>query len=589
MNEQKALELLDLEPGASASEIRRAYQEIYNELQIRLTNAPTEHQKELYRKRLAAVEDAYIFFGGESEEDLSELPSMGPVEHLPEGKVQASKPQRVSESAALEILGLSKPFSKGRLLDAYKGKKEDFEKGLKVAPNNQIKTAFQKSLDDLENAFSLLETLVSSPPPKVETVKQSSPNKKASPLIWSIPVLIIIIAGIWFFTPKGEEQDEISQELRDEFIKAKSQADILAEKKYWDQALEKYKEAYGLLADTEVIDSIRIIGQRLETIVLDAKAKEQAATESKDWAAAQRANSTAGYLDFIKKHPSGAYTSQAEEKVNMLEKHINSNSNKNHISSTAQKTNTQEPIAEIKKKTRAQIIEEIERNMVFVQGGTFTMGCTSEEQACKDDAKPSHQVTVNDFRIGKFEITQEQWEAIMGTTARQQHEKSGYEFPFDFPEGPRFPMYYVKWSQAQEFIHKLNQITGKNYRLPTEAEWEYAARGGNQSKNFKFSGSNKLNEVGWFAGNSSKAQEVGSKKPNEIGIYDMSGNVREWCRDDMRDYTSSPVHNPEGPDRTGRVLRGGDIVVDEDICSVFFRVRSTPEFYYWYVGFRLAL
>ncbi|EKB51119.1 energy transducer TonB [Cecembia lonarensis] len=318
MTEQKALELLDLEPGASASEIRRAYQEIYNELQIRLTNAPTEHQKELYRKRLAAVEEAYLFLGGESEEDLSELPSMGPVENTSEEKAQAFKPQHLSEAAALELLGISKPFSRGKLIDAYKDKKEGFEKGIKVAPNNEIKNAFQKSLVDLENAFSLLEPLAERPtpvPPKPEPSKSKPEKKKASPLLWAIPALLFLAAGIWFYLTKGEKRDEISQEVKEEFIKVKSQADLLAEKQYWDQALEKYEEAYGLLADTEVGDSMRSIGQRLEAMALDAKAEEQALA----WAIAQRANSTSAYEDFINKYPSGTYTAQAEQKIRDLE------------------------------------------------------------------------------------------------------------------------------------------------------------------------------------------------------------------------------------------------------------------------------
>lgn len=263
MNEQKAFELLDLEPGASASEIRRAYQEIYNELQIRLTNAPIEHQKELYRKRLTAVEEAYLFLGGESEEDLSELPSMGPVETASEEKAQASKP--MSEAAALELLGLSKPFSRGKLMDVYKEKKEDFERGFKSAPNKAIKDSFQQLLKELEIAFRLLEPLAESPaPPRPEPSKPQPEKKKASLLLWAIPVLLLLAVGIWFFLPKGEKQDEISQEVKEEFIKVKSQANLLAEKQHWDQALEKYQEAYALISDAEVQDSIKSINIRLD-------------------------------------------------------------------------------------------------------------------------------------------------------------------------------------------------------------------------------------------------------------------------------------------------------------------------------------
>ncbi|MFD2202053.1 SUMF1/EgtB/PvdO family nonheme iron enzyme [Shivajiella indica] len=573
MTEQKALELLDLEPGATASEIRRAYQVIYNELQIRLTNAPTEHQKELYRKRLAAVEDAYIFFGGESEEDLSELPSMGPVEHLPEGKVQASKPQRVSESAALEILGLSKPFSKGRLLDAYKGKKEDFEKGLKVAPNNQIKTAFQKSLDDLENAFSLLETLVSSPPPKVETVKQSSPNKKASPLIWSIPVLIIIIAGIWFFTPKGEEQDEISQELRDEFIKAKSQADLLAEQQDWNQALEKYQEAYALLADTQVSDSIKSMEKRL-ALVASSTQKE---TEAKDWAATQKTNSTTGYLNFIKKYPSGTFTALAEQKIKELETDLRNKASVNTLKvpqETTAKTPNNIPLP--------NVLQELERNMVFIQGGIFTMGCTPEQSTdCDEDEKPTHRLTMDSFRLGKYEVTQSQWVSVMRSN------------PSKFKGCDNCPVENISWHDIQEFISNLNKITGKNYRLPSEAEWEYAARGGNQSQGNIYSGGNKLNDVAWNSGNSgNKTHQVGQKNPNELGLYDMSGNVHEWCNDwyEKKYYANSPEQNPKGPSNgSTRVRRGGSWDDVGYYNRVSDRFDVNPGNRVGTVGFRLAL
>ena len=218
-------------------------------------------------------------------------------------------------------------------------------------------------------------------------------------------------------------------------------------------------------------------------------------------------------------------------------------------------------------------------DMVFVQGGTFTMGCTPEQGSdCYSDEKPAHQVTVSSFYIGKYEVTQEQWKMIMGSN------------PSNF-KGDNLPVESVSWYDVQEFIRKLNAQTGKQYRLPTEAEWEFACRGGLQSAHYKYSGSNNLNDIAWYSDNSGKTTHpVGTKSPNELGIYDMNGNVWEWCDDWYGAYSSGAQTNPQGTaSGSYRVFRGGSCYCIARYARVSNRFNSTPDFRnYNLLGFRLA-
>ena len=217
-------------------------------------------------------------------------------------------------------------------------------------------------------------------------------------------------------------------------------------------------------------------------------------------------------------------------------------------------------------------------DMIYVAGGTFTMGATAEQgYDAESDEKPTHSVTVSDFYIGKYEVTQAQWKAIMGSSP-------------SYFKGDNLPVENVSWNNIQEFITKLNAQTGKKFRLPTEAEWEYAARGGNQSKGYKYSGRNSISEVAWYDGNSGgKTHPVGQKSPNELGIYDMSGNVFEWCGDWYSSYSSSSQTNPTGSSSgSSRVLRGGSWYLNAGGCRVSNRNISTPDSRSNYNGFRLA-
>ena len=225
-----------------------------------------------------------------------------------------------------------------------------------------------------------------------------------------------------------------------------------------------------------------------------------------------------------------------------------------------------------------ETINNLNLQMVAVQGGTFTMGCTSEQGSdCEDDEKPAHQVTVSSFYIGKYQVTQAQWRAVMGNN------------PSAF-KGDNLPVERVSWDDVQEFIRKLNAQTGKQYRLPTEAEWEFTARGGIKSQGYKYSGSNNLYDVAWYADNcGGTTHPVGTKSSNELGIYDMSGNVCEWCNDWEGRYSSTAQTNPQGASSGSyRVYRGGDYFRDAQRARVSGRVFNISNFVAPFVGFRLA-
>ena len=222
--------------------------------------------------------------------------------------------------------------------------------------------------------------------------------------------------------------------------------------------------------------------------------------------------------------------------------------------------------------------------MVYVKGGTFMMGATAEQGSDADDnEKPTHLVTLSNFRICKHEVTQTEWEAVMGTN------------PSKF-KGVNRPVESVSWEDCQTFIRKLNQLTGKQYRLPTEAEWEYAARGGQRSQGYKYSGSNIVDRVAWFRKNSydkgASSPDYGThavmmKQANELGLYDMSGNVWEWCSDWYVGYISTAQRRLSLV--SDRVNRGGGWDADEWYCRVSFRCGSMPDYRDIYLGFRLAL
>lgn len=215
--------------------------------------------------------------------------------------------------------------------------------------------------------------------------------------------------------------------------------------------------------------------------------------------------------------------------------------------------------------------------MICVEGGTFQMG-SNESDACKDE-RPVRLVTLNNYYIGQTEVTQALWQAVMDGN------------PSKFQGDGQLPIESISWEDCQTFIKKLNQLTGQRFRLPTEAEWEYAARGGKYSKGYKYSGSNTLGDVAWYTDNSGgKTHPVASKHANELGLYDMSGNVEEWCQDWYGTYPSSSQINPTGPNSGScRLHRGGSWNNYYRSCRISLRSESVPLYQKFNLGLRLAM
>ena len=236
------------------------------------------------------------------------------------------------------------------------------------------------------------------------------------------------------------------------------------------------------------------------------------------------------------------------------------------------------PVDERKAKSTA---DSIIAHMVLVDGGTFVMGSDDYEHDYQIVESPAHKVTLSPFHICKYEVTQKEWETIMG------------ENPSTFQdESPNNPVETVSWLDCQVFIKRLNEISGKKFRLPTEAEWEFAARGGNKSHGYKFSGSDDHNEMGCIYTPFEQAtQEVGLLKPNELGLYDMSGNVNEYCSNVFEEYTAEDQVDPKGTNGLSkyRVARGGGWCNARRNCTVTTRLKISKDHRPNGVGLRLAM
>ena len=261
----------------------------------------------------------------------------------------------------------------------------------------------------------------------------------------------------------------------------------------------------------------------------------------------------------------------------------NQQSSNTYVASSSNNSSGTPSVASGSNAISIPVKDGISIEMVKVEAGTFMMGATSEMKDSYDDPysdeKPVHQVTLtNDYYMGKYEVTQALWQAVMGSN------------PSNF-KGDNLPVEKVSWNDCQEFISKLNSLTGRKFRLPTEAEWEYAARGGKKSRGYQYSGSSNISDVVWYKDNSAnKTHPVGTKQANELGIYDMSGNVWEWCSDRYGSYSSFSQTNPTGSySGAFRVLRGGGWGSFAWFCCLSFRRNFAPDFRHYDLGLRLAL
>jgi formylglycine-generating enzyme required for sulfatase activity len=311
-------------------------------------------------------------------------------------------------------------------------------------------------------------------------------------------------------------------------------------------------------------------------------AREKAADDA--WEITRAADSKAAYETFIKKYPDSRYLRAARDRIAAIDKAAEpAPGSLAPGSGTTTKPASKLPAA----------IQQLETDMIPVTGGTFTMGWQSgRDGSGYDDEKPAHQVSVRNFSIGRYEVTQAQWRAVMGSDPPELYNKGCDQCPVE----------RVSWNDIQDFLKKLNSLTGKRYRLPTEAEWEYAARGGNRSGSYLYSGSNNIDAVAWYddnakSGNTNGAEKttrpVGGKKANELGLYDMSGNVWEWCEDDWHgNYQGAPTDGRawvDSPRGSYRVYRGGGWFNDAGHCRAAYRGYNSPTLRNNGLGFRLAL
>ena len=402
--------------------------------------------------------------------------------------------------------------------------------------------------------------------------------------------------------PEGEYIEEAKTALAKAEKAGDDAAWKVAEETNDETAYQAYLDEYNKGAYRKQAE------QKIKDLKNQAANAEQRKRDDAAWQTAQGNNTIYSYNKYLSDFPSGKYRRTAQRErdkldqaekdrkdynawttakntntIDAYDKYLDDYRYGKYRSEAIQKRNTLKPKPPVTTPTTTKEKDPFRNEMAYVAGGTFKMGCDDTRDAnCNDDEKPVHTVTVSSFNIGRTEVTQAQWRAVMGSDPPE----------LKFKGCDQCPVEKVSWNDIQEFLKKLNAQSGKSYRLPTEAEWEYAARGGNKSNGYKYSGSNTIDDVAWYDGNSgSKTHPVKTKKGNELGIYDMSGNVWEWCQDTWHsDYTGAPTNGRAwvSSGETRRVLRGGSWSSFAYYCRSAFRFNVNPTYRIYYYGFRLA-
>ena len=368
-----------------------------------------------------------------------------------------------------------------------------------------------------------------------------------------------------------EEAERKGREEAEQKAREEAEAKVLAQAKAMIEAERKAREA----AETKAAEAAR----KAEA---EREAREQAERIAREKAEAERvAREEAARIAREK--------AETERKVKAEAEFINNlNGDTTVMPSCSTEAGSKRQKSE-RKAVKNFHIGGVSFDMIWVEGGTFCMGATLEQgDDAYGDEEPVHSVTLSGYYIGKTEVTQALWESVMCSNPSTIQDND-------------LPVENVSWDDCQEFIRKLNSLTGQNFRLPTEAEWEFACRGGNNSRGYKYSGGNDIDNVAWNTDNSGRktwlrgisgrrVHHVATKLPNELGIYDMSGNVFEWCSDWYGDYSIHAQTNPKGSDDgVYRVLRGGSWGINARSCRSSYRSGGSPSFRSSYLGLRLAL
>ena len=390
-------------------------------------------------------------------------------------------------------------------------------------------------------------------------------------LLAAVAVVLCILWGI-----SSSAKRELAESDQTQYLSLISSADSLSQNESsLPEAMALYDSAavyetqyagtrFSDLFDQNALSASSRVQSQIDSI---AKARQQEAEEKlrREVAAAEQARLEKEQAEKERlegeRKDSDIRILETDEQVNYQRAQKESKRTRNEVSSQNIIKNNY-----VVYKDNVLYVNEIEYPMVHVKGGTFLMGSTEYR-----DEKPVHSATVSDYYIGKYEVTQDLWEAIMINNPSKS-------------KGSRRPVEWVTWDQCQEFISKLNDLTGKNFRLPTEQQWEFAARGGTKSRGYRYSGSDIAKNVAWFGDTEGETHDVATKAPNELGIYDMSGNVSEWCLDRY-----SKNYNYRNISDNNRVIRGGNYLCNINQCRVAFRGSYPHYMGVFFIGFRLCL